>query len=286
MKWSGFIDHAQLFLGENSPIEVIEQFSALFDSNVTFVSFFWVNYLTIRLEGIISMFRGVFNQLPMHEKALYSLISYIKENFFVLVGMRRELFARLALDFYYLKIRRNILQFLKEKKPEFLQIDREFALLQKSLACYFCDYTISENSIYCTLQKDHQNMIANPDEKSHKINFFFHVKYFRRKTSIYKILYWLAYQDTKFIKDFLAFNTLKAINIFADLKVPHSDPPIGNYIRGLSHICPLFDWNLQSRFPEVAVSQEYIQKFPSTLETFTVIELSALINFIYQKISK
>jgi hypothetical protein len=283
---AGFIHHVELLPSKYTPIEMIEQFSALFDSNVTFVSFFWVNYMTIRLKGIIFVHKGVLNELPMHVEGLVSLISYIKENFFVLNGLRRELFAYLALDFYYLKIRRNILPFLKEKKPEFLQIDREFALLQKSFTRDFRDYTIPEDFIYCILQKDHQNMITNPDEKDHKINFFFHVKYFIRKTTIYKILYWLAYQDTKFIKDFLAISTLKAVDVYADPRVPEYNPPYWIYVKGLHQLCSLFAWKPKSRFLVVKVSQEKIQSYSYTLETFTVDELSALLNFIYQKISK
>jgi hypothetical protein len=283
---NGLIYHAEVFMKKNTPIEVIQQFSTLFEENISFVRFFWVNYMTVKLREKIYLTKGILNEVFICEEALISLISYIKEKFHILDGTKRELFAEHVLNFYYTKLRKNIIEFLKEKRPGFLQIDREFAQLQKSLSSDFHNYTIPECCIYSTLYEDYQNLIINPSELNNKIKFFFHVKYFIQKFSIYKVLTWLVYQNNKFIKDFLAISTLKSIDIFTDFKIPESDPPIWIYIKGLHQICPIFEWSLKAVIPIVVpVSQEQVQSCP-TLENFTVDEILGILNLFHHKISK
>jgi hypothetical protein len=155
-----FIYHAELYLRENTPFEVIQHFSTLFEGNITFVRFFWHSYLTFRLERKHNLVKGVLNELNMSKEALVSLIFYIKENFFMLDVTEREQFADLVLHFYYSKLRNKIFKFFKGKKEEFFQIDREFALLQKSVSSDFYNYTIPEGCIYYTLYEDCQKMIS------------------------------------------------------------------------------------------------------------------------------
>jgi hypothetical protein len=231
-----FLSAQRDFMAVTAPCKVIRLYSALSEHNMSFVLYFWANFMTMTFESKVWSSEGGTDEQPkMWEKALISLISFINEHLLILEGKERDSFVELALEFYKFKLRRRARKYLKEKT--FDKIDREFHRFQKNAAASFYDFEVP-NEVHFSLLQAYLNINSSPNQPEHKAKFFFLVRYSIKKDDPFELLTWLTEMPTRFVKTFLVFCNFLAINIWKKKKIRKFK--LTQFKIGLGMIIPMF----------------------------------------------
>jgi hypothetical protein len=283
---SNFIITSDKLLSEFSATEVLQKFYSNCSDKTQFFLFFWVNYQvglndlsfdsTIHTSYFIDWFRAV-----------RKLVRFITVNFWELSEQDRIIFGQLALDLYYLKLKGLFVTFFPHPARSLLKsIELVFYEIERAMASNFYKFEVP-NDIYSSLLHIYSKLLAEPHQPTHKINFFYHIKYLlKTEENPYTLLSWLIGQNTQFIKHFLHFCQLKFVDVDQAKDMIPIDTKSSNLIEGLQNIIPIFEICPKTNLWTIKYTIEELKKVYSHMDNDSIIDLELLLRRFHAILSK